>query len=41
MTVTDEEIQEWELAYEQTARLDFERRIYEQCDAEDEEVKRG
>ena len=33
--MTDEEVLRWELAYEESARCDFERRIYEQCDAED------
>jgi hypothetical protein len=35
--MTDDEIMEWELAYEEVARRDFERKVYEQCDAEDAE----
>jgi len=33
--MSEEEIKRWELWYAETAKRDFERRIYEQCDAED------
>ena len=38
--MNQEEIDRWEQAWEESAKRDFERQIYAQCDAEDEERER-